>query len=112
MPAPYEVWQTRRFQLGNSVKDRPAICLRGHTDDAGQFLPCSSRFEHFVNAGQHFEIPDTHANFAATGLRRRTYVIREGYMLEAEQLDRVLGVIEGELRAQFDAWLAFAGPAP
>jgi len=107
MLAPRELWWVDDFELEQSKYSRPGLCLRPTPDGGGIFLPLSTNFDLFENERRHFELPDDEEDFAATGLPRRSYVIRAHFILPPEQLDRRLGALEGTLAQRFDRWLTY-----
>lgn len=94
--AAFDIWLgASSFRLSNDV--RPWVLIDERGDQFGCF-PLSS-----VCYGEVcFEISDTHPDFAATGLDKRSFVYDESlYELSMSDLTQRLGQLEGALLVEF-----------
>jgi hypothetical protein len=78
------------------VEVTPAVlCVAAISAQVDLYLP-----------GQHFLIPSDHPDFSNTGLDRTSYVIGAPlFDAKIEEVERVLGCLNGELAGSFEKWI-------
>ena len=103
-PQRLEVWLAR-LDIGDSHDLRPCIVLGEVPNGLLLVIALSANLD-LYREGVDFWIEARHPNFHSTGLRRTSYVIRLGLArVEASELLKCWGRLEGEVASAFEKWL-------
>jgi mRNA-degrading endonuclease toxin of MazEF toxin-antitoxin module len=93
-----------RYRLRNSYDFRPCVVLAAPTAANTDVILATSSDLH--RPGYDFQILKDHPDFAATGLKKNTYVMGDQiYTVPASMLNTKLGHLEGALAKAFDKWI-------
>ena len=110
--ARFDIYRAK-IQFGKSVDPRPCIVLREPTQDPDAppgtlvvlVAPLSSQMD-LYDPSRHFLLDDVDVDFAATGLRRKSYVIATAPAhVPVALLEKKYGALAGDLLVRFLFWL-------
>jgi hypothetical protein len=101
---PYQIWRAK-VSLGMSNDLRPSVIITPISNSELRLMLLSSAME-LYRPDIHFLISDSIPEFAATGLKRRSYIIGEKVVLaRPEHMQKHLGLLTGQLVADFKKWI-------
>jgi len=101
-PFPYDIYWGGPFVFGDCLDRRPCLILPSSGNLAVAYI--SSQIDLLV-PWRDFLISAEHENFAATGLRRESYIYGGGFFeAQPRHLIRRCGRLEGALLEEFLEW--------
>ena len=100
----YHIWRAN-VPLGLSHDLRPSVIITPISNLELRLMLLSSAME-LYRPNLHFLIPDTIPEFAATGLKKKSYVIGEKVVVaKPEHMKKHLGLLTGQLAVDFKNWI-------
>ena len=104
-PKRLEVWLVR-VQVGKSLDARPCIVLAEPRSDGAVAVVALSSAKDLKRPGFDFPLNPDHPNWMASGLRRPSQVLGDGFRLpEFDDFIERWGRLEGDLAREFEVWL-------